>query len=330
MSWKNKRVLVTGADGFIGSHLVEALIHQGAKVRAFCMYNSNGSSGWLDTIDPELRSSLEVVLGDVRDSRFVEGTCREIEVVFHLAALIAIPYSYMAPESFVDTNVRGTMNVLEAVRRCGCTRVVHASTSEVYGTPDSVPITETHALKGQSPYSASKIAADKLCEAYACSFGTPAVILRPFNTYGPRQSPRAVLSSILLQLLGGVKEVRVGNLWPKRDFSFVEDTVRGFLLAGSTSLEPGDLIHLGTGNAVSIGELFEIACTSLGVKARVISESIRMRPEQSEVAILLSDASRARQRLGWKAAVTLEEGVRRTAQWMESNQLPIQLEHYYI
>jgi UDP-glucose 4-epimerase len=330
VSWKDKRVLVTGADGFIGSHLVEALVHEGAKVRAFCMYNSNGSWGWLDTIHPELRPLLDVVLGDIRDSRFVEKACQEIEVVFHLAALIAIPYSYMATESFVDTNVRGTMNVLEAVRRCGCTRVVHASTSEVYGTPDTVPILETHALKGQSPYSASKIAADKLCEAYACSFGTPTVVLRPFNTYGPRQSPRAVLSSILLQLLGGVKAVRVGNLWPKRDFSFVEDTVRGFLLAGSTSLEPGDVIHLGTGNAVSIGELFEIACTSLGVRAEAISESIRKRPEQSEVAILLSDASRARQRLGWRATVTLDEGVRRTAKWMESNRRPIQLDHYYV
>jgi len=330
VNWKGKRVLVTGADGFIGSHLVEALAREGAKVRAFCMYNSNGSWGWLDTTDPEIRSSLDVVLGDVRDGRFVEQACREIEVVFHLAALIAIPYSYVAPESFVDTNVRGTLNVLEAVRQNECLRLVHASTSEVYGTPDTVPIRETHALKGQSPYSASKIAADKLCEAYACSFGTPAVVLRPFNTYGPRQSPRAVLASILLQLLGGAKEVRVGSLWPKRDFNFVEDTVRGFVLAGSANLEPGDVIQLGTGRAVSIGELFEAACASLGVQARAVFEPIRVRPEQSEVAILLSDASRARERLGWSAEVPLDEGLRRTAQWMESNRRAHQLEHYYV
>jgi NAD dependent epimerase/dehydratase len=330
VNWKDKRVLVTGADGFIGSHLVEALAREGAKVRAFCMYNSNGSWGWLDTTDSEIRSSLDVVLGDVRDARFVEQACREIEVVFHLAALIAIPYSYVAPESFVDTNVRGTLNVLEAVRQNGCLRLVHASTSEVYGTPDTVPIRETHTLKGQSPYSASKIAADKLCEAYACSFGTPAVVLRPFNTYGPRQSPRAVLASILLQLLGGAKEVRVGSLWPKRDFNFVEDTVRGFMLAGSANLEPGDVIQLGTGRAVSIGELFEAACGSLGVQARAIFEPIRARPEQSEVAILLSDASRARERLGWSAEVSLDEGLRRTAKWMESNRGAHQLEHYYV
>jgi UDP-glucose 4-epimerase len=294
------------------------------------MYNSNGSCGWLDTLDCSLRSSIDIVLGDIRDARFVEQACREIEVVFHLAALIAIPYSYVAPESFVDTNVRGTLNVLEAVRHCRCARLVHASTSEVYGTPDTVPIRETHTLKGQSPYSASKIAADKLCEAYACSFGTPAVVLRPFNTYGPRQSPRAVLASILMQLLGGAKEVRLGSLWPKRDFTFVEDTVRGFMLAGSSDLEPGEVIQLGTGHASSIKELFESACATLGVEARAVPDSIRVRPEQSEVAILLSDASRARERLGWSSAIKLEEGLRRTAEWMKCNRSTHQLEHYYV
>src|SRR6266853_2984657 len=192
MDWQDRAVLVTGADGFIGSHLAEALVHAGSRVRAFCMYQSSGSLGWLDSLEPSVRSSLEIRQGDIRDARYVEESFQKVDVVFHLAALIAIPYSYQAPESFIDTNIRGTMNVLEAVKRCGVQRMVHASTSEVYGTPDLVPITEKHALKAQSPYSASKIAADKLCEAYACSYGTPVVVLRPFNTYGPRQSARAV------------------------------------------------------------------------------------------------------------------------------------------
>lgn len=330
MSFKGKRVLVTGADGFIGSHLAETLARQGAQVRAFCMYNSSGSWGWLDTLEPEVKSQLDVVLGDIRDARFVMQSCREMELIFHLAALIAIPYSYQAPESFIDTNVRGTLNVLEANRQSGCTRMVHASTSEVYGTPDTLPITETHPLKGQSPYSASKIAADKLCEAYACSFETPVVVLRPFNTYGPRQSARAVLPSIFLQLLGGATEVRLGSLWPRRDFTFVDDTVRGFLLAGSCELQPGEVIQLGTGKAVSIGELFEQVCRTLGVKARTVTDPPRLRPKGSEVAELLSNPARARERLGWQPEVSLEEGLRRTAEWIEAHTAGHQLERYYV
>jgi len=330
MSFKGKRVLVTGADGFIGSHLAETLARQGAQVRAFCMYNSSGSWGWLDTLEPEVKSQLDVVLGDIRDARFVMQSCREMELIFHLAALIAIPYSYQAPESFIDTNVRGTLNVLEAVRQGGCARMVHASTSEVYGTPDTLPITETHPLKGQSPYSASKIAADKLCEAYACSFETPVVVLRPFNTYGPRQSARAVLPSILLQLLGGATEVRLGSLWPRRDFTFVDDTVRGFLQAGSCELQPGEVIQLGTGKAVSIGELFEQICRMLGVKARTVTDPLRLRPKGSEVAELLSNPARARERLGWQPEVSLEEGLRRTVEWIEAHTAGHQLERYYV
>jgi UDP-glucose 4-epimerase len=250
--------------------------------------------------------------------------------VFHLAALIAIPYSYQAPESFVDTNMHGTLNVLEAVRRCGVERMVHASTSEVYGTPDRIPITEEHALKGQSPYSASKIAADKLCEAYACSYRTPVIILRPFNTYGPRQSARAVIPSILGQLLGGKEEILVGNLRPKRDFTFVADTVNGFMQAGSVSLDPGEVIHLGTGISVSIAELFEKACEVVGRKARPLAQEVRVRPEQSEVAVLQSDPSRARKTLGWSAKVQLEEGLRLTADWMKEFGTFRDLDRYYI
>ena len=319
MSWTGRKVLVTGADGFIGSHLAERLVALGADVRAFCFYNSNGSLGWLDGAEPAVKKGLDVRLGDIRDARFVEEACRGVDTVFHLAALIAIPYSYTAPESFVDTNVKGTLNVLEGARRAGCRRMVNTSTSEVYGTPDSVPIRETHPLQAQSPYSASKIAADKLCEAYHCSFKVPVVTLRPFNTYGPRQSTRAVLPTILVQLLAGKKEVKLGRLDPKRDLTFVADTVEGFVKAAEVEGIEGEVIQLGTGRTVSIGELFDAACAALGVKARVIQEEERLRPDDSEVMVLLSDPSKARRLLGWEASVSLEEGLRRTARGSEKH-----------
>lgn len=316
MTWQGRRVLVTGADGFIGSHLVERLVVEGARVRAFCFYNSNGSLGWLDGTGSDVRAALEVRLGDVRDARFVEEACRDMEVVFHLAALIAIPYSYRAAESFVDTNVRGTLNVLEAVRRQGCGRLVQTSTSEVYGTPTTLPIRETHPLHGQSPYAATKIAADKLCEAFFCTFGLPVVTVRPFNTYGPRQSTRAVLPTILVQLLQGRRQVALGNLTPRRDLTFVADTVEGLVKAGAVPGVEGDTIQLGTGRAVSIGELFETACRTLGVSAQPVAQAERFRPEAGEVMVLQSDPSRARERLGWEAQVPLEEGIARTASWL--------------
>lgn len=317
MNWTGRRVLVTGSDGFIGSHLTERLVQLGAEVRAFCLYNSNGSCGWLDGVTPQVRKSLDVRLGDIRDARFVEESCREVECVFHLAALIAIPYSFSAPESFVDTNIKGTLNVLEAVRRSGCRRLINTSTSEVYGTPDTVPIRETHPLRGQSPYSASKIAADKLCEAYHCSFGVPVITLRPFNTYGPRQSTRAVLPTLLVQLLAGSKEVKLGRLDPRRDLTFVADTVEGFVKAAEAEGVDGEVIQLGTGRTVSVGELFEIACRTLGVSATVVQQDSRLRPDASEVMVLLSDPAKAKARLGWEARVPLEEGLLSTARWIE-------------
>lgn len=319
MNWNGRKVLVTGADGFIGSHLAERLVAVGADVRAFCFYNSNGSLGWLDGAEPAVRKSLDVRLGDIRDARLVEEACQGVDTVFHLAALIAIPYSYTAPESFVDTNVKGTLNVLEGARRGGCRRMVNTSTSEVYGTPDSIPIRETHPLKGQSPYSASKIAADKLCEAYYFSFDLPVVTLRPFNTYGPRQSTRAVLPTLLVQLLAGKKEVKLGRLDPKRDLTFVADTVEGFVKAAIAEGIEGEVIQLGTGRTISVGELFEMACKILGVSARVIQEEARLRPDASEVMVLLSDPAKAKARLGWEAMVTPEDGLARTALWLEKH-----------
>lgn len=316
MSWRGKRVLVTGSDGFIGSHLVEALVSAGARVRAFCLYNSQGSWGWLDEATPDARPALDVRLGDVRDARFVEAACADVEVVFHLAALIAIPYSYAAPESFVDTNVRGTLNLLEGARRAGVRRFVHTSTSEVYGTPSALPIRETHAQSAQSPYAASKVAADQLALSFQRSFGTPVVVLRPFNTFGPRQSARAVVPTILSQLLAGKREVELGRLDTRRDLTFVSDTVRGFLLAGDTPGLEGDTIQLGTGHAVSIGELFALACRIVGVEASVCHDARRLRPDASEVLVLESDASRAVERMGWTPEVSLGEGLRRTVEWM--------------
>ena len=330
MIWTGHKVLVTGADGFIGSHLTERLVELGADVRAFCFYNSNGSLGWLDGSEPSVRKSLDVRLGDIRDARFVEEACRGVDTVFHLAALIAIPYSYAAPESFIDTNVKGTLNVLEGALRAGCGRMVNTSTSEVYGTPDSVPICETHPLQGQSPYSASKIAADKLCEAYHCSFKLPVVTLRPFNTYGPRQSTRAVLPTLLVQLLAGKKEVRLGRLDPKRDLTFVTDTVEGFVKAAGAEGIVGEVIQLGTGRTVSVGELFEVACRSLGISAEVIQEEARFRPDASEVMVLLSDPSKAKACIGWEASISLEEGISRTARWLEKHVHRYDTERFHV
>ena len=314
------RLLVTGADGFIGSHLVEEALASGFLVRAFCLYNSRGSAGWLDESEVATQAltegALEVVLGDLRDLGSVESAVSGADAVLHLGALIAIPYSYAAPRSYVDTNITGTLNVLEAARRLGTSRVVQVSTSEVYGTPSTVPIRESHALRAQSPYSATKIAADKLCESYAHSFGTPVVTVRPFNTYGPRQSTRAVLPTILTQMLNGADELRLGSTSPRRDFTFVTDTCAGLLAGLAADLEAGDVVHLGTGRSVSIGELVELCREITGSKSRVTVEHARVRPGGSEVQVLLSDPSLALEKLGWTAGVDLHEGVERTVRWM--------------
>ena len=319
MTWSGRSVLVTGADGFIGSHLTERLVTEGARVRAFCNYNSQGSLGWLDGSEADVRAVLDVRLGDIRDRAFVERSCEGVEVVFHLAALIAIPYSYHATQSYVDTNVHGTLNVLEGVRRARCARMIHTSTSEVYGTPETLPIRETHALRGQSPYAATKIAADKLCEAFYCSFETPVVVLRPFNTYGPRQSARAIIPTILSELLSGANEVSLGNLHPRRDLTYVGDTVAGFLAAGTQSGLDGQLIQLGTGRAESIRDVFDAAQRAVGKTAKAVTRAERVRPARSEVDVLQSDPTLALRLLNWKAKVSLEEGLSATVAWMRSH-----------
>jgi UDP-glucose 4-epimerase len=319
-SLAGKTVLVTGSDGFIGSHLVERLVSDGAHVRAFCLYNSNGSTGWLDESEP-FRQALregqaEVVLGDIRDPEHVMASVEGADVVLHLAALIAIPFSYVAPRSYVETNVIGTLNVLEAVRRHGTPRMVNTSTSEVYGTPEEVPITEGHPLRGQSPYSATKISADKMCESYALSFETPVMTLRPFNTFGPRQSTRAVIPTVLSQMLAGAEQIKLGDVTPKRDFTFVTDTADGFVRAALSDVAPGTTIQLGTGRTVSVGEVVEICKKVTGSGAEIVTEAARIRPEGSEVQILLSDPTVAHATFGWAPTVSLEEGLARTAEWL--------------
>jgi NAD dependent epimerase/dehydratase len=319
-------VLVTGADGFIGSHLVERLVADGARVRAFCIYNSRGSAGWLDEVPADVRAAIDVRLGDIRDARFVERATEGVEVVFHLAALIAIPYSYTAVESFVDTNVRGTMHVLEAAGRSGVRRLIQTSTSEVYGTPEVLPITERHPLNAQSPYAASKVAADQLALAYHRSFGTPVTVLRPFNTFGPRQSERAVLPTMLRQLLAGRSEIRLGRLDPRRDLTFVADTVDGFVRAAVAPGVEGETIQLGTGRADSIGELFELAKRLLDVEATVVEDPARMRPDASEVLVLRSDPTKARDLLGWEATTSLEAGLEATIDWLRTQPAPAEVD----
>ncbi len=317
MSYSGRRVVVTGADGFIGSHVVEALVKAGAEVTALALYTGLDSHGWLDDLDPPIRDSVRRVRGDVRDGGFVLRLLEGQEICMHLAALIAIPHSYDAPRSHVDVNLVGTLNVLEAARAHGLERMVHTSTSEVYGTARRVPIDESHPLQGQSPYAASKIGADMLVEAFARSFGLPAVILRPFNTYGPRQSERAVIASAIRQALDpSCEAIRVGDLSPKRDFTFVTDAAEAFLRIGAADgLAYGTVYNSGTGRAVTIGEVVEAIRKVVATGKPVAQETARNRPATSEVGVLMADSRRFAAATGWAPRTTLEDGLARTVDW---------------
>ena len=316
MSLKKKRVLVTGAGGFIGSHLVERLVESGASVRAFVHYRGDGSRGWLD--QSVHKNEFEVVAGDVSDRDNVAVAMKGVDVVFHLAALIGIPYSYHAPLSYVRTNIEGTLNILLAARDAGVQRVVHTSTSEVYGTAQYVPINEAHPLQGQSPYSASKIGADKLAESFHLSFGLPVVTMRPFNTFGPRQSARAVIPTIISQCFAG-GTVHLGSLRPTRDFNYVSNTVDAFLKCAEVPEAIGKTIHVGSGVEISIGDLVVEIGRLLGREIKVETQESRSRPPESEVERLLADNTRARAVLNWEPRVTRGEGLLRTAEWIQKN-----------
>jgi len=314
------RALVTGASGFIGSHLVEALVEAGASVRAFLRYDSRGSLGHLDDLDPSIMAQGDLFQGDVRDGPTVSRAVAGCDTVFHLAALVAIPYSYLAPEAYVATNVTGTLNVLEGCRQTGVERLIHTSTSEVYGTAQVVPITERHQIRPQSPYAASKAAADHLALAYHASFGTPVVVLRPFNTFGPRQSLRAVIPTIGAQLLVG-GSVRLGALHPTRDFTFVSDTVRAFITAATAPGVVGRTVQLGTGVEISIEDLAAVVADVTAMPLRIEVEDSRIRPAASEVERLVADPSLARELLGWSAQVTLRDGLEKTVRWLRQSPL---------
>ena len=316
MQWREKRVLVTGAGGFIGSHLVDELVHRGADVTAFVHYNARNDWGMLEGRYD--RDRLSVVMGDVTDGNAVRKAVEEKDVVFHLAALIGIPYSYVAPESYVNTNVKGTLNVMEACRAGDVERVVHTSTSEVYGTARYTPIDEEHPLQGQSPYSASKIGADKIAESYYCSFGLPVATLRPFNTFGPRQSTRAVIPTIITQALTS-DTIRLGSLTPVRDLTFVTDTVQAFIRMAECDKAVGQTINAGRGSGVTIGELASTIIAQVNPNAIVSCEEERVRPEKSEVRVLVCDNAKAAQLLGWQPTVSLEDGLSKTIDWMRDH-----------
>ena len=311
MKLQGKKILVTGADGFIGSHLVEHLVQEGADVRAFVYYNSFNSWGWLDHSPASVRQSLDVFSGDIRDAHGVRTAMKGCDVVLHLAALIAIPYSYHSPDTYVDTNVKGTLNVVQAARDLGVERVVHTSTSEVYGTARFVPITEEHPLQGQSPYSASKIGADQIAQSFFLSFGTPVTIIRPFNTYGPRQSARAVIPTIITQIASGMRAIKLGAIHPTRDFNFVRDTVRGFIAVAECDPALGKVINIGSNYEISVGDTVRLIAGIMGREVEIDNDERRLRPAGSEVERLWSDNALARTLAGWTPKYAGLEGLRR-------------------
>jgi NAD dependent epimerase/dehydratase len=314
-----KKILVTGADGFIGSHLTEALVRQGYDVRAFVLYNSFNSWGWLDHSPAETKSSIDVFAGDIRDPNGVRTAMKGCDAVIHLAALIAIPYSYHSPDTYVDTNIKGTLNVLQAARELGVSRIIHTSTSEVYGTARFVPITEEHPLQGQSPYSASKIAADQLAYSFYASFGLPVVIARPFNTYGPRQSARAVIPTVITQIASGMRRLKLGAIHPTRDFNYVADTVSGFISALQSDGGVGEVVNFGSNFEISIRDTVALIAEVMEAEVEIDADEIRFRPTNSEVERLWAENAKAKDLFGWEPEYAGREGLRRglekTAEW---------------
>lgn len=329
MNLAGKKILVTGADGFIGSHLVEELVRRGYDVRAFVLYNSFNSWGWLDHAPRDITDSLDVFAGDVRDPHGVRTAMQGCDVVLHLAALIGIPYSYHSPDTYVDTNIKGTLNIVQAARDLGVEKVVHTSTSEVYGTARFVPITEEHPLQGQSPYSASKIGADHIALSFHHAFATPVAVLRPFNTYGPRQSARAVIPTVITQIAGGSTQLKLGALHPTRDFNFVLDTVRGFIDAAESERSVGQVINIGSSFEISVGDTVALLAELMGASVDITTDQIRLRPADSEVERLLADNTKARELLNWQPEYGGLEGFRRglieTIEWFTQSE---NLKHY--
>lgn len=321
MKLEGAKILVTGADGFIGSHLVEALCREGANVKAFCYYNSFNRLGWLDTLPKGILDKVEIFTGDVRDPNGMRQAIDECDMVFHLAALIGIPFSYHSPDSYIDTNIKGTLNVLQASKDFGVKRVFVTSTSEVYGTAQYIPIDENHPCQGQSPYSATKIGADRLAESFHRSFDVPVTIVRPFNTYGPRQSARAIIPTIVTQLLSDDDEIKLGSVTPRRDFNFVEDVCQGFIEIAKSEKTIGEEINIASGEDVSIGELVEklglMICSGKGV--RIVSREERIRPEKSEVMRLLGSNKKLKELTGWEQRYSLDQGLKSTIDWIKDN-----------
>jgi NAD dependent epimerase/dehydratase len=314
MNLKNKKILITGADGFIGSHLTEELVRRGYSVRAFVFYNSFNSFGWLDHSEKNIKDSLEIFAGDVRDPYGVKNAIKGCDVVMHLAALIAIPYSYHSPDTYVDTNIKGTLNILQAAKELSVEKIIHTSTSEVYGTALYVPIDEEHPLQGQSPYSATKIGADQMALAFFRSFNTPVAIIRPFNTYGPRQSARAVIPTTISQIANGSKDIKLGALHPTRDFNYIKDTVNGFIATAESDKSIGEVINIGSNYEISIGETVQIIAEIMGRQINTVKDKIRLRPEKSEVERLWADNSKARRLLSWAPDYFGHEGLKRGLQ----------------
>lgn len=318
----NNTILVTGADGFIGSHLTEALVRMGCDVKAFVYYNSFNSWGWLDEAPEEIKNEIEVFAGDIRDPHGVKQAMQGCDVVLHLAALIAIPYSYHSPDTYVDTNIKGTLNILQAARELGVKKVVHTSTSEVYGTARYVPIDEEHPLQGQSPYSATKIGADQLALSFYRSFNTPVAVIRPFNTYGPRQSARAVIPTIITQIAAGQRELHLGSLHPTRDFNYIDDTVKGFIAVAESEKSLGEVINIGSNYEVSIGDLVQAITDIMKADIEIKTDDKRIRPEKSEVERLWADNNKAAQLTGWQPEYAGMEGLKRglqeTIEWFSN------------